>query len=57
MELAARTTGLGEQQRSGILTSQRPGHCTLKQKLQTQLDFVLRSAFFCSRCTTRAQHG
>ena len=30
MELAARTTGLGEQQRSGILTTQRPGHCTLK---------------------------
>jgi len=30
MELAARTTRLGEQQRSGILTTQRPGHCTLK---------------------------
>jgi len=30
MELAARTKGLGEQQRSGILTTQRPGHCTLK---------------------------
>jgi len=30
MELAARTTSLGGQQRSGILTTQRPGLYTLK---------------------------
>ena len=57
MELAARTTGLEEQQRSGILTTQRPGHYTLKYTRQTKLDIVLRTVFCCSHCTTRAKHG